>query len=39
MKISKVSILIKMNVSQPKDRDSIWWDALGMFLLSNHYIG
>lgn len=32
MKLSRVSIMIKLNTKQPVERDNIWWDALGMFL-------
>jgi len=32
MKLSRVSISVKLNTVQPKTRDDIWWDALKVFL-------
>jgi len=32
MKLSRVTILIKLNTVQPKTRDDIWDQALSLFL-------
>ena len=32
MKLSKLAIQIKLNITQPVSRDELWWKAFDMFI-------
>jgi len=36
MKLSKLSIQIKLNTHQPVSRDDLWWKAFDIFIGGSH---